>query len=101
VGDFGERVESAVVFFDRVAIGQSPPDAPNGSHNRHADQDDQEHCAHQGDPLMASRWMSEQTGRLQFTMESPECDPRSGQFYPPLVVLVGAWHKPSDEVESM
>jgi hypothetical protein len=59
VGDLLQRSERAVVLFDGVAIGQSPPGAPNGYHNGHADQHNQEKCAHQGDPLTASRLMFE------------------------------------------
>jgi hypothetical protein len=59
MSDLAQCVKGAVVFFNGVAIGQSSPGAPNGHHDRDADQHDQEQCAHQGDPLMASRLMFE------------------------------------------
>jgi hypothetical protein len=46
VSDLSQRVESAVVFLDGVAIRQSAPRAPNGHHHGHADQHNQEQCAH-------------------------------------------------------
>jgi hypothetical protein len=58
VSYFCECVERAVMFLDGVAIGQSPPEASDGRHDHYRDQHDQEKCAHQGDPLMASRLMS-------------------------------------------
>jgi hypothetical protein len=59
VSDLFQRSERAVVFFDGVPIGQSASGAPNGHNDGHADQHNQEQCAHQGDPLTASRLMFE------------------------------------------